>query len=31
MTALFALIVCIHYDAPFYVFVIGFLCLLLDS
>jgi hypothetical protein len=29
MTALFALIVCLHYHAPFYVFVIGALCLML--
>lgn len=31
MTKLFALIVCIYFDAPFYIFVIGFLCLMMDD
>lgn len=31
MTALFGLFACIHFDAPWYFFVIGFFCLLLDS
>ena len=31
LTALFALIVCLHYHAPLYVFVIGFLLMMLDD
>jgi len=31
MTAIFAFFACIHYDAPWYAFVIGFLCLWLDA
>lgn len=30
-TAIFGLLVCIHYNAPIYAFVIGFLCLLVDD
>jgi len=30
MLALFALIVCIAYNAPWWVFVIGLLCLAMD-
>lgn len=31
MLALFGFFVCIAFNAPFYVWVIGFLCLMLDS
>lgn len=31
MVAVFASLVCVHYDAPWWVFVIGFLLLLLDG
>lgn len=31
MTKLFALIVCMFIEAPFYVFVIGFLCVMWDD
>jgi hypothetical protein len=31
MCALFGLFMAIHYDAPWYVWIVGFLCVLLDS
>lgn len=31
MTALFAFFACVAFDAQWYVFVIGFLCLLVDQ
>lgn len=31
MVALFAFFVCIHYDAPWYIFLIGFLLLLMEK
>ena len=31
MTALFGLFMAIHYDAPWYVWIIGFICVVLDS
>jgi hypothetical protein len=30
MVAIFAFVACVHFDAPGYWFLIGFLCLLLD-
>lgn len=31
MTAFFAFFACYHLDAPMYMFIIGFLCLAMDS
>lgn len=31
MLAIFGFIVCFHYSAPWYVWLIGFLCLVLDG
>jgi hypothetical protein len=31
MVAIFAFFLAVAYDAPWYVFVIGFLCLIMDS
>lgn len=31
IVAIFAFFTCVHFDAPFYIFLIGFLCLLLDE
>lgn len=31
MTALFGLFLAIHYDAPWYVWIIGLLCVMADS
>lgn len=31
MVAIFAFFVCVHYDAPWYLFLIGFLLLLMES
>lgn len=30
MTAIFALIACIHFDAPGWAYLVGFLCVALD-
>lgn len=31
MLAIFGLVMAIHYEPPWYVWVVGFLCVLLDS
>jgi len=31
MVALFAFFICVHYDAPWYIFLLGFLLLCIDG